>query len=87
MFNVHLDTVPSSDAWTADPLTLRVRVDPAAGPEARAAALAAMHAQVRRVLDGKRMHRVAVAVEEAAALPPDPRTGKLKLVVDARAPR
>ena len=68
-------------------LTLRVRVDPAAGPEARAAALAAMHAQVRRLLDGKRMRRVAVAVEEAAALPPDPRTGKLKLVVDARAPR
>ncbi|GAB1407866.1 acetylornithine deacetylase [Thermomonas brevis] len=25
VFNVHLDTVPSSDAWTADPLALRVR--------------------------------------------------------------
>ncbi len=68
-------------------LTLRVRVDPAAGPEARAAALAAMQAQVRRLLDGKRMRRVAVAVEEVAALPPDPRTGKLRLVVDARAAR
>ena len=24
VFNVHLDTVPSNDAWTADPLTLRI---------------------------------------------------------------
>ena len=24
VFNVHLDTVPSSEAWSADPLTLRV---------------------------------------------------------------
>ena len=31
VFNVHLDTVPSSDAWTADPLTLRVREGRAIG--------------------------------------------------------
>ena len=74
-----------ADSDTA--LTLRVRVDPSATADARATALAAMHGQVRRLLDGKRMRGVAVAVEEAAALPPDPRTGKLKLVVDARAPR
>jgi len=69
-----------ADSETA--LTLRVRVDPATGPDARAAALAAMQAQVRRLLDGKRMHGVTVAVEEADALLPDPRTGKLKLVLD-----
>ena len=31
VFNVHLDTVPSSAAWTADPLTLRVESDRAIG--------------------------------------------------------
>lgn len=31
VFNVHLDTVPASDAWTADPLRLRVRDDRAIG--------------------------------------------------------
>ncbi|MEP6906878.1 MAG: acetylornithine deacetylase [Pseudoxanthomonas sp.] len=31
VFNVHLDTVPSSPAWTADPLTLRVTTDRAIG--------------------------------------------------------
>jgi len=31
LFNVHLDTVPSSPAWTADPLTLRVTDDRAIG--------------------------------------------------------
>lgn len=31
VFNVHLDTVPSSPAWTADPLTLRVTEDRAIG--------------------------------------------------------
>jgi len=31
VFNVHLDTVPSSDAWSADPLTLRVTGDRATG--------------------------------------------------------
>ena len=31
VFNVHLDTVPSSDAWTADPLTLRATDDRAIG--------------------------------------------------------
>lgn len=31
VFNVHLDTVPSSDAWTADPLRLRVEGDRAIG--------------------------------------------------------
>lgn len=31
LFNVHLDTVPSSPAWTADPLTLRVAQDRAIG--------------------------------------------------------
>jgi acetylornithine deacetylase len=31
VFNVHLDTVPSSPAWTADPLTLRVTGDRAIG--------------------------------------------------------
>lgn len=31
LFNVHLDTVPSSPAWTADPLTLRVTEDRAIG--------------------------------------------------------
>lgn len=31
VFNVHLDTVPSSPAWTADPLTLRVAGDRAIG--------------------------------------------------------
>ena len=31
LFNVHLDTVPSSDAWSADPLALRVRDDRAIG--------------------------------------------------------
>jgi acetylornithine deacetylase len=31
LFNVHLDTVPSSPAWTADPLTLRVTADRAIG--------------------------------------------------------
>ena len=31
VFNVHLDTVPSSEAWTADPLRLRVAVDRAIG--------------------------------------------------------
>ena len=74
-----------ADSDTA--LTLRVRVDPAAAPEACAAALAAMRGQVRRLLDGKGMRGVAVAVEAAAALPPDPRTGKARLVVDARSPR
>lgn len=68
-------------------LTLRVRVDPAAGAQRRATALAAMRGRVRGLLDGKRMRGVSLAVEEAATLLPDPRTGKLKLVVDARAPR
>jgi acetylornithine deacetylase len=31
VFNVHLDTVPSSPAWTADPLTLRITNDRAIG--------------------------------------------------------
>ncbi|MEJ1095036.1 MULTISPECIES: acetylornithine deacetylase [unclassified Pseudoxanthomonas] len=31
VFNVHLDTVPSSPAWTANPLTLRVTEDRAIG--------------------------------------------------------
>ncbi len=31
VFNVHLDTVPSSGAWTADPMKLRVRKDRAIG--------------------------------------------------------
>lgn len=31
LFNVHLDTVPDSPAWTADPLTLRVTEDRAIG--------------------------------------------------------
>lgn len=31
VFNVHLDTVPSSPAWTADPLVLRVTADRAIG--------------------------------------------------------
>jgi acetylornithine deacetylase len=31
VFNVHLDTVPSSEAWSADPLTLRVTGDKAIG--------------------------------------------------------
>lgn len=31
VFNVHLDTVPSSEAWTADPLRLRVTDDRAIG--------------------------------------------------------
>ena len=31
VFNVHLDTVPGSEAWTADPLRLRVAVDRAIG--------------------------------------------------------
>ena len=31
IFNVHLDTVPSSPAWTADPLKLRVSADRAIG--------------------------------------------------------
>ena len=31
VFNVHLDTVPSSEAWTADPLKLRVSGDRAIG--------------------------------------------------------
>ncbi len=31
VFNVHLDTVPSSDAWTADPLVLRTTADRAIG--------------------------------------------------------
>ncbi len=31
VFNVHLDTVPSSDAWSADPLKLRVTADRAIG--------------------------------------------------------
>lgn len=31
VFNVHLDTVPSSPAWTADPLALRVTEDRATG--------------------------------------------------------
>ena len=31
VFNVHLDTVPASDAWTADPLRLRVRDGRATG--------------------------------------------------------
>lgn len=31
VFNVHLDTVPSSAAWTADPLSLRVTPDRAIG--------------------------------------------------------
>lgn len=31
VFNVHMDTVPSSDAWTADPLTLRIKGDRAIG--------------------------------------------------------
>lgn len=31
VFNVHLDTVPSSEAWTADPLKLRVRQERAIG--------------------------------------------------------
>ena len=31
VFNVHLDTVPSSSAWTADPLSLRVTPDRAIG--------------------------------------------------------
>ena len=31
VFNVHLDTVPSSPAWTADPLQLRVTGDRAIG--------------------------------------------------------
>ena len=31
VFNVHLDTVPSSPAWTADPLRLRVTTDRAIG--------------------------------------------------------
>lgn len=31
VFNVHLDTVPSSDAWSADPLVLRVTGDRAIG--------------------------------------------------------
>lgn len=31
VFNVHLDTVPSSEAWTADPLTLRIAGNRAIG--------------------------------------------------------
>jgi len=31
VFNVHLDTVPSSPAWTADPLRLRIAGDRAIG--------------------------------------------------------
>ena len=31
LFNVHLDTVPSSEAWTADPLKLRLTSDRAIG--------------------------------------------------------
>ena len=31
VFNVHLDTVPSSPAWTADPLKLRVTEERAIG--------------------------------------------------------
>ena len=31
VFNVHLDTVPSSEAWSADPFTLRVTEDRAIG--------------------------------------------------------
>jgi len=31
VFNVHMDTVPSSEAWTADPLRLRVQGDRAIG--------------------------------------------------------
>lgn len=31
VFNVHLDTVPSSEAWSADPLKLRVTDEKAIG--------------------------------------------------------
>jgi len=31
VFNVHLDTVPSSEGWSADPFTLRVSTDRAIG--------------------------------------------------------
>ena len=31
LFNVHLDTVPTGDGWTSDPLTLRVTDDRAYG--------------------------------------------------------
>ncbi len=51
VFNVHLDTVPSSPAWTADPLQLRVTGDRAIGlgacdiKGAAAALIAAVQAQ------------------------------------------
>lgn len=51
VFNVHLDTVPSSPAWTADPLKLRVTEDRAIGlgacdiKGAAAALIAAVQAQ------------------------------------------
>lgn len=51
VFNVHLDTVPSSPAWTADPLRLRVTEDRAIGlgacdiKGAAAALIAAVQAQ------------------------------------------
>ncbi len=51
VFNVHLDTVPSSPAWTADPLKLRVTEDRAIGlgacdiKGAAAALIAAVRAQ------------------------------------------
>jgi acetylornithine deacetylase len=50
LFNVHLDTVPDSPAWTADPLTLRITNDRAIGlgacdiKGAAAALLAVAHA-------------------------------------------
>ncbi len=50
LFNVHLDTVPDSPAWTADPHTMRVTADRAIGlgacdiKGAAAALLAAAHA-------------------------------------------
>ncbi|MEO8507818.1 MAG: hypothetical protein ABI593_09330 [Betaproteobacteria bacterium] len=65
--------------------TLRVRVDPAVGADRQAAALAAIGGKVRNLLDGKRMRGVALAVEEVDALVPDARTGKFKVIVDARA--
>lgn len=68
-------------------LTLRVRVDPAVDAGRRATALAAIGAKVRGLLDGKRMRGVALAVVEVDALEPDARTGKFKVIVDARTAR
>jgi len=62
-------------------LTLLVRVYPGADAGVTAARLAA---ELRKLLDAKHMRGVDVRAEAVAELPLDPRTGKHKLIVDAR---